>query len=205
MEVRSPSPLPTGNMPVALHRWRGSLSLQLHRSVQMGLRIAMIVHHDQIQISSSQSVTFHNVTDDVTRAVAEAAVRNGLAMVYSQHTTCSVMLQEESHDTTEDGTKFLLQDLIDVLSKLVPACENYGQYRHPGPEHLEHATRNLGEESHWSLNTDAHLRSCLMGRSESIPIADSKLQLGEFGQVYFVDFDTVRARQRTVRIQILGE
>jgi len=57
----------------------------------------------------------------------------------------------------------------------------------------------------WSLNTDAHLRSVLLGRSESIPIVDGKLELGEFGRIYFADFDQVRARERTVRFQVVGE
>ena len=38
-----------------------------------------------------------------------------------------------------------------------------------------------------------------------IPIEDQKLQLGEFGRIYFVDFDQVRERERIVRISIMGE
>lgn len=165
----------------------------------------MTVHHHHFRVTSESKVTFHEVTDQVKQAVAASGIRNGIATVYSQHTTCSVMLQEESHDTTLDGTKFMLQDLLDVFEDIIPKCQHEGQYLHPGPEHIEHATRNLGEEAGWSLNTDAHLRSCLMGRSETIPIVDGELQLGEFGQVYFIDFDTVRARERVVRIQIVGE
>jgi secondary thiamine-phosphate synthase enzyme len=55
------------------------------------------------------------------------------------------------------------------------------------------------------LNTDAHLRSVIMGRSQSIPIIDGAMTLGEFGRIYFADFDQVRARERTVRVQIVGE
>ena len=44
-----------------------------------------------------------------------------------------------------------------------------------------------------------------MGRSEAIPMIDGKLELGEFGQIYFVDFDSVRARERVVRVKIIGE
>ena len=76
---------------------------------------------------------------------------------------------------------------------------------HPGPQHAEYAMKELGELVEWSLNTDAHLRSCLMGRSESIPLLDGKLELGQFGQIYFVDFDGTRPRKRIVRVQIVGE
>jgi secondary thiamine-phosphate synthase enzyme len=165
----------------------------------------MTVHHEQHDLQSDLNVTFHDVTKHVAGAIERSKVRNGIAVVYSQHTTCSVMLQEESHDATYHGTKFLLQDLVNVLDKIIPRCQYEGQYLHPGREHIDHAVKNLSEEPVWSLNTDAHLRSCLLGRSESIPIVDGKLELGEFGQVYFVDFDTVRARKRVIHIQVLGE
>jgi secondary thiamine-phosphate synthase enzyme len=165
----------------------------------------MKVYNQKIPVTSQLQVTFHDVTARVKQALADSGVRNGIATVYSQHTTCSVMLQEEAHDTTYDGTKFILQDLLDVFEKIIPRCRREHQYLHPGPQHIEHATKNLGEEAVWSLNTDAHLRSCLIGRSETIPIVDGKLELGQFGQIYFIDFDTVRARDRVVQVQILGE
>ena len=55
-----------------------------------------------------------------------------------------------------------------------------------------------------SVNTDAHLRSVLLGRSVQIPVVNGGLLLGEFGRIYFADFDQVRARQRTVRVHIVG-
>ena len=165
----------------------------------------MAVHHECFEIDSPAKPSFFDVTDDVRRIVRASGIGNGIAVVYSQHTTCSIMIQEESHDQTYHGTKFLLQDLLDVLEDIIPQCRREGQYLHPGPEHIGHAVGNLGEEAVWSLNTDAHLRSCLFGRSESIPIVDGKLELGEFGQVYFIDFDAVRARRRSVRIQVVGE
>ena len=41
---------------------------------------------------------FHNVTDEVKRIVEESGIQNGICVVYSHHTTCSVMTQECSHD-----------------------------------------------------------------------------------------------------------
>ncbi len=165
----------------------------------------MAVYHEAFGIRTPAKPSFHDVTDRVRDILAQSNIKNGIATVYSQHTTCSVIIQEESHDAILDGTKFVLQDLLDVLEKIVPRCRREGQYLHPGPKHLEHAIRNLGEEAVWSLNTDAHLRSCIMGRSETIPIIAGKLELGEFGQVYFVDFDAVRERERVVHVQIIGE
>jgi secondary thiamine-phosphate synthase enzyme len=165
----------------------------------------MATHHESFTIQSDRRPTFHDVTATVKEVVKRSGIRNGITVVYSQHTTCSVLIQEESHDENYWGTKFILQDLVEVLEKLVPTCRTEGQYLHPGPKHIAHATGNLKEEASWSLNTDAHLRSCLLGRSESIPLVDGELELGQFGVIYFADFDQVRARQRTVRVQVVGD
>jgi secondary thiamine-phosphate synthase enzyme len=165
----------------------------------------MATHHESFTIQSDRRPTFHDVTATVKEVVKRSGIRNGITVVYSQHTTCSVLIQEESHDENYWGTKFILQDLVEVLEKLVPTCRTEGQYLHPGPKHIAHASTNLKEEAFWSLNTDAHLRSCLLGRSESIPLVDGELELWQFGVIYFADFDQVRARQRTVRVQIVGD
>jgi secondary thiamine-phosphate synthase enzyme len=165
----------------------------------------MTVYHELFEINTDARPTFHDVTERVNEIVARSGVTNGITVVYSQHTTCSIMIQEESHDTTYNKTKYILQDLLNVFEKIVPTCRCEGQYLHPGPQHATYAAETLGEEVAWSLNTDAHLRSCLMGRSESIPLLEGKLTLGQFGQIYFVDFDGTRARKRTVRVQIVGE
>jgi secondary thiamine-phosphate synthase enzyme len=164
----------------------------------------MTVYHETFRIQSDRRPTFHDVTEQVKEALARSGVRNGILLVYSQHTTCSVLLQEASDDTNYWGTELLMQDLAEVLEKIIPTCRTEGQYRHPGPKHIE-AAAGRGEEPWWSLNTDAHLRSLLMGRSQSVPVVDGRMETGEFGHVYFADFDQVRARERTVRVQIVGE
>ena len=76
------------------------------------------------------------------------------------------------------GEQLILQDMVNVLERLIPTCRTEGQYLHPGPRHIEIAQRERREEAFWSLNTDAHLRSVLLGRSVSIPIVEGKMQLG---------------------------
>ena len=77
---------------------------------------------------------------------------------------------------------------------------------HPGKEHIEFAMSLGTEEGEWtSLNTDAHLRSVFFGRSETITVFDGKLDLGDFGYIYFIDWDQVRARKRTIQVQVFGE
>jgi secondary thiamine-phosphate synthase enzyme len=132
-------------------------------------------------------------------------VKDGIAVVFSQHTTCSIIIQEDSIDTTYNGTKFVFQDLLDIFDRLVPECKKEGQYLHPGPKCADFSVNVVGEPLACTLNTDAHLRSSIIGRSESIPLLHSKVELGEFGSIYFADFDGTRARERTGRVQIVGE
>lgn len=158
-----------------------------------------------IYVQSECRPTFHDLTEEVTAIVKKTGVQQGSVLVFSQHTTCSVFIQEQSDDVNYYGTQLVLQDMLNIFEKIIPTCHTEGQYLHPGPKHVDIASQERQEEAWWSLNTDAHLRSVLLGRSETIPIEDENLQLGEFGRIYFADFDQVRARKRTIRIQIQGE
>ena len=165
----------------------------------------MAYHHSIFTIQSDRRVTFDDVTAQTQEILEKSGIRNGILTVYSQHTTCSVLVQEQSDDVNYWGVQFILQDMVNGLSKLFPKCETEGQYLHPGPLHIEIAKRERQEEAFWSLNTEAHLRSVMLGRSVTLPVVDGEMQLGEFGRIYFADFDQVRARERTVRIAIVGE
>jgi secondary thiamine-phosphate synthase enzyme len=144
------------------------------------------------------------ITDQVKEILGRSGVKNGICVVYSHHTTCSVMTQECSFDEAYTGLEYLQQDLTDVFEKIIPTCRKEGQYMHPGPRAAEFGARH-NESKPESLNTDAHLRSVFLGRSESIVIIDGGLDLGEFGHIYFVDFDQTRPRERQVQVQIIGE
>lgn len=160
--------------------------------------------HKTFKIMSDRRPTFQDVTEEVAAILKESVFKSGILVVYSQHTTCSVMIQEASDDLNYWGTDLLMQDLVNILEEIIPTCRTEGDYLHPGPLHIK-AAAGRNELAAWSLNTDAHLRSVIMGRSTTIPIVEGKLQLGEFGRIYFADFDQVRARERVVTVQIVGE
>ena len=161
--------------------------------------------HKKINLQSGRRPTFDDITASVKETIDNSQIKNGIVTVYSPHTTCSVLIQEQSDDVNYWGTQLILQDMVDGLSKIFPTCQTEGQYLHPGPLHIEIANRERSEEACWSLNTDAHLRSVLLGRSVTVPIIEGEPQLGEFGCIYFADFDQVRARKRTALITIVGE
>jgi thiamine phosphate synthase YjbQ (UPF0047 family) len=167
----------------------------------------MKVVHEKIQVQSElYHPTFHDVTEQVKEIIKKSGMNDGMCLIYSQHTTCSVMTQESSHDKTFFGLEYLQQDLCDIMEGLIPTCRAEGQYMHPGPKHIDFAMGLGTEEGEWtSLNTDAHLRSVIFGRSETLPVIGGELQLGEFGYIYFVDWDQVRARKRTCQVMLTGE
>jgi len=165
----------------------------------------MAVYHEFFELDTIARPSFHDVTGRVKEIVSRSGIKDGIALVYSQHTTCSVMIQEESHDETYAGVKYIHQDLLDILDRLIPECRKEGQYLHPGPKLIKYGLEVIDEPPAWCLNTDAHLRAALMGRSESIPVINGHLELGEFGQLYFIDFDGTRERKRIVRVQLVGE
>jgi secondary thiamine-phosphate synthase enzyme len=133
---------------------------------------------------------FLDLTDDVSRVVNESAVQNGMALVYSPHTTCSVLINER-----ESG---FLRDFTRLMDSLVPL---EGTYDH---DDLEARTENLEDDPHDVPNGWAHCRQSLLGNaSQAIPIVDGRLMMGRWQRVFFVELD--RARDRRVLIQVMGE
>ena len=164
-----------------------------------------MVYRESFQVQSNDKIcTFHNVTQQTREIVKKAGIQNGTVVVYSHHTTCAVITQECAFDMSMPGLETLQQDLVEVFEKLVPTCSREGIYLHPGPKALAFAAEH-GEDARGCHNTDAHLISSILGRSETLVVADGEVDLGEFGFVYFVDFDKTRARTRTVQVVVMGE
>ena len=148
--------------------------------------------------------TFHDVTKEVNAIVEASGVKNGTVCVASHHTTCSVMIQECSHDIDSFDLEYLQHDLLDIMRRMIPDFAEEHQYRHPGPVHAQYG-RYVNEPGDFtSMNTDGHLRSVFFGRSESITIKDSKLDIGEFAHIYLIDWDHVRARRRQLNVTVMG-
>lgn len=164
-----------------------------------------MIYREEIHLESKGGLpTFHNVTQYAKDAVKKSGIRNGMVVVYSHHTTCCVIIDECAFDVTMNGLETLQEDFIDALEKIIPTYRKEGMYRHPGPL-AEKFGAEHEEDAKSCRNTDAHLRSALVGRSETVIVMDGKLDMGEFGNIYFIDFDQTRARKRTVQIQVMGE
>ena len=163
------------------------------------------VYQKELELQSRGWIpTFHDISKEIMQIVKDSGVMNGTVAIVSHHTTCSVMVQECSHDIDSFDLEFLQHDLLDIMRKMIPDYTNEGDYRHPGPVHAQFG-RYVNEPGNFtSMNTDGHLRSVFFGRSETLTIKDGKLDLGEFAHVYFIDWDHVRARPRQVNVTVFG-
>ena len=80
-----------------------------------------MIYKNKISLQSNDKVvTFHDVTSQVKETVKNSGIQNGIVVVYSHHTTCSVITQECAFDYSMTGLETLQQDLVDVMEKLCP-------------------------------------------------------------------------------------
>ena len=164
-----------------------------------------MVYREKFKVESRhRAVSFHDVTDKVKEIVKKSGIKEGMVVVYSHHTTCSVITQECAFDMSMTGLETLQQDLVNCFEEWIPTCRTEGMYLHPGHEALVFAEEH-GEDNFGCHNTDAHLRSSIIGRSVTVVIEDGEADLGEFGRVHFIDWDQTRGRTRTVQVMVMGE
>jgi secondary thiamine-phosphate synthase enzyme len=145
-------------------------------------------NHDLVTEGASQMI---DVTDDVMDVVARSEVRNGMALVYSPHTTCAVVINE-----LENG---FADDFAELLDQIAPSEGRY--YRH---DDLAIRTQGIEDDTAEYPNGHSHLRAGLLSSSsQTVPIVDGRLMLGQWQRIFFCELD--RSRPRKVFIQVLGE
>ncbi|WP_240206612.1 YjbQ family protein [Vibrio sp. CyArs1] len=155
-------------------------------------------------------VSYHNITDEVKNIVRESGIDNGICVIQTAHTTCSVIFEEYVHDTDFNGDEFLQVDLNKILDKIVPRelTENTN-YRYPGDKHLDFLMSlddpNYPADPGTILNGDAHIRASFFGPSKTFILKGKELNLGSVGYVYFVDFDQNRERTRKFDVMVMGQ
>ncbi len=173
----------------------------------------MTVYKDTIQIETlANKPTYVDITDEVRRVVEASGVNEGVVVVMSCHTTCSIFSEEYDHDHTPDGDTFLQADLSDGLEKIFPEQHDWKTYRYPGVQHYE-AVEAWPDADAWLpggdrrmlLNGDAHLRSTIVGSNQTYEVEKGQLQLNGLASLYFVDFDRTRERTRRIKVVVLGE
>ncbi|PXW86713.1 thiamine phosphate synthase YjbQ (UPF0047 family) [Streptohalobacillus salinus] len=173
----------------------------------------MAVFKKQILLETKEGkVSYVDITLEVKQAIEESDIKSGICTVISPHTTCSVFFEEFAHDINEAGDESLQEDLNTVLEKIIPDHTSSETYVYPGEEHYKaveswpNAQEYLPDGDRKALwNGDAHLKSTILGSSETFEVENGKLAVGSTGYIYFVDFDQTRERTRKCNILIIGE
>jgi secondary thiamine-phosphate synthase enzyme len=124
-------------------------------------------------VSSGEREQLIEITSDVNRAIAEGGRTDGVCHLYTQHTTCALTINENADPDVKS-------DLLGFLKRLIPQYD-------PLFKHFEH-------------NSDAHIKSSIVGCSASVPFAESKLLLGRWQGIYLCEFDGPRERKVIVSI-----
>jgi secondary thiamine-phosphate synthase enzyme len=127
-----------------------------------------------LTVKSHKQVELIDITDDVIKTILEDNITEGLAVIYTPHTTAAITINENADPDVS-------RDIIMGTDKLIPLRDDY--------RHLEG-------------NSAAHIKSSLFGASETLIINNGKPVLGTWQGIYFCEFDG--PRQRHVHIQTVG-
>ena len=142
------------------------------------------------RLRTTGGLTVTDITEDVAEIVRESGVRNGIACVYSPHTTCCIRVNE-----FESG---FLEDFATLLRRLVP---NDSYYAH---DDWDRRTENICPEDMEAANGHSHCMAMLLGTAgETVPVADGELVLGTWQRVLFFELD--RPRDRRWLVQVVGD
>lgn len=147
----------------------------------------MKIYREALRVRTEREFDVIDVTGDVEKAVLNAEVEEGYALVYSRHTTFAVLLNEK-----ESG---LLVDADRILAQLVPRGNGYLH------DDFDIRTENMHPDE--PPNAHAHLSQILAGHtSEYVPIVEGSLMLGTWQRIMLIEFD--RPRDREVLLQVCG-
>lgn len=129
-----------------------------------------------IEIRTETHEGLFDITGQVEQVVRKSGVESGIVNVYAQGATAGIMIQENWDESVQS-------DVITLLRKLIPN----GVWQHD---------RQDG-------NGDAHLKSGIVGPSETIPIIGGKMGLSTWQNIFFCEFDGPR-RSRTIAVTVLS-
>ncbi len=127
----------------------------------------------KIQLETEHTTQMIDISAEVKEAVITSGVKDGIVVVFTPHTTSSIVLFEKVDQN-------LRRDYLKLLKTYVSG----------------------GEYSHKGGNAAGHLKSAMTGASVSIPFMDGHPMFGEWQGVFFCEFDGPR-EVRDVIIKVI--
>ena len=126
----------------------------------------------KISVRTSRREELIDITGEILEFVRESGVSEGKITIFIPHTTAAVTINENADPTVQ-------RDITFTLNKLVPKLPEY--------RHLEG-------------NSDAHVKSSIIGCSQDVFVSDGSILLGTWQGIYFCEFDGPRNRTAILRI-----
>ena len=129
-----------------------------------------------LSVKTHQGVELINITDQVQIAITDGGIDSGLCMVYVPHTTAAVTINESADPD-------VARDIVMALDRLVPADLPF---------------------RHREGNSNAHVKSSLIGASELVAVRKGRLVLGTWQGLFFCEFDGPRTRRCHISLLTAG-
>ena len=129
---------------------------------------------------NTNSKRLNNITLEVVKSVNNSGIKNGNCTLFIKHTSASLVIQENADPA-------VLRDIESFFKRLVSEDENLYEHNSEGPDDMP-----------------AHIRSILTNTSLSIPIINSKLELGIWQGIYLYEHRR-QSYSRKVIVNIIGE
>ncbi|MCK5630494.1 MAG: secondary thiamine-phosphate synthase enzyme YjbQ [Nanoarchaeota archaeon] len=126
-------------------------------------------------VSTTSRQQIIDINKQVKDIVKDSKIKEGLCLIYIPHTSAAVIINENADPN-------IMLDIIDALNKVVPQ----GQWKHDKIDG----------------NGDSHIKSAILGPSETVIIDKGELQLGKWQDILLAEFDGPRIR--TVLVKIIG-
>jgi secondary thiamine-phosphate synthase enzyme len=141
---------------------------------------------EALYVPTTTAPEFIDITDDVARVVGDSGVVFGQVTVFSNHTTAAIRVNENE--------PLLLEDMARRLHELAPQNGEYG--------HNDFTRRTVNLDEDECANGHAHCQHLFLSTSETVPILDGRLALGQWQRIFLIELD--RPRERRVLVNILG-
>lgn len=130
----------------------------------------------ELTVKTSSKIQMIDITRQIQDLVRQSKLQQGICIVFVPHTTAAVTINENADPA-------VIHDIIGELSKVIPQQDNY---------------------RHMEGNSAAHIKTTIVGCSQTVIIEDGCLQLGTWQSIFFCEFDGPRNRKVWVKI-ITGE
>lgn len=125
-----------------------------------------------IELKTGQKIEMIDITSRINQVIRSEGISKGLCCIYVPHTTAGITINENADPN-------VVKDILDELNRLVPI---EGPYKH------------------MEGNAAAHIKSSLVGASQTVIVEDGRLVLGTWQAVFFCEFDGPRTRKTLIKL-----